>query len=141
MPYLSKLNVVKDLPNTHADPIKARGAKLIERLAEQIEMVEAMIAKKPLLKYHSVWVDDPDTGEKVKKQLPRKLNQWYYERDGIWYFQCKYGNRRLKLKNSMSTIKVGKLEKLIPTIQTIIKAVEAGEMDKILQDAYTRKIA
>ena len=140
MPHLSKLSIVKDLPRFETDPIKARRAKLIERLAEQKDMVQAMIDHKPYMKYHSVWVEDTETGEKVKKQLPRKIKKWYYECEGIWYFQCNYGNRKLALKNSMSTIKVGELDKLIPAIETLIEAVDAGELDKVLQDAYSRKI-
>ena len=140
MPYLSKLAIVKDLQRIETNPLLARRSKLIERLREQIEMAQAMIEKKSFMKYHTVWLDDPETGEKVKKQLPRKIRQWYRELDGIFYFQCNYGNRKIKLKNSMSTIKVGKLDQLIPAIEILIAAVEAGEMDKELGDVYTRKI-
>ena len=140
MPYLTKLSFVKEQTRTPKNPIKARQQKLIERLTEQIEMVQAMIDKKPFVRYHTIWVTDEETGEQVKKQLPRKVRQWYWENDGIWYFQCNYGNKKLSLKNGMNTVKVGKLDKLVPSIELLISAVEVGEMDKVLTDAYARKI-
>lgn len=111
MPYLTKLSIIKDLPRIQDDPILARRTKLVLRLVEQKEMAQAMIENQPYMKYHNVWVDDPDTGHKVKKSLPRKMRQWYWEQDGVWYIRCNYGNRKLALKNSMTTIKVGEIKK------------------------------
>ena len=140
MPYLTKLSFVKQQTRNPSDPIQARRQKLIERLTEQKEMAQAMINKESFIRYHAVWVEDQETGEQVKKQLPRKIRKWYWQNAGVWYFQCNYGNKKLGLKNGMSTVKVGDLDKLIPTIDLLISAVEAGEMDKVLEDAYTRKI-
>ena len=140
MSILSKLSVVEDQSKFEPDPILRRRAKLIERMKEQQEMAQAMIDKKPYMKYQAVWVNDEETGEKVKKNMPRKLRQWYWELDGIWYFQCSYGNRKLKLRSGKSVIKVGKLDKLVSTIGLLISAAEAGEMDKMLEDAYTKKL-
>ncbi|MDH5766677.1 MAG: hypothetical protein OEZ38_11740, partial [Gammaproteobacteria bacterium] len=135
MPILSKLSIVKDVSRHNHNPIESRRAKLIERLTEQKEMAQAMISGEPYLRYHDVWVDDPESGQKVKKQLPRKIRQWYWQQGDDYYLKVSYGARKLQLKNTMSTIKIGSIDKLVPTLEMLIVAVGGGELDKQLEDA------
>ncbi|MFK5948964.1 MAG: hypothetical protein QM500_09385 [Methylococcales bacterium] len=141
MAYLSKLSVVKDTSNKkYSNPIDRRRAKLLVRLFEQKEMAQAMISGESFIKYHNVWVNDPETGVKVRKHLPRKIRQWYWQQGEDYFIQVSYGARKLKLNKTMTTIKVGDVSKLVPTIEMLISAVEAGELDKQLEDAYTKSI-
>ncbi|OOZ41330.1 hypothetical protein BOW53_04225 [Solemya pervernicosa gill symbiont] len=140
MPILSKLSFVKDQErNIQADPVLLRRSKLSARLHEQLEMAKAAIKHEPYIKYRSVWVDDTESGEKVKKELPRKMRKWFFELHDEWFFQINYGNRKIKAKGGMSTIKVGNMEGLVSAIELLIDAVNAGELDKQLADAYVRK--
>ena len=51
----------------------------------------------------------------------------------------RYGNRRLELKPGKPTIEVGSADNLLPTLETIKEAVIAGELDKQLAAAKSRR--
>ena len=44
----------------------------------------------------------------------------------------RYGAKPIEFAPGKAAIAVGKKEKLIPTIETVIAAVEAGELDAVL---------
>ena len=49
--------------------------------------------------------------------------------------QLRYGNKPLQITAKEGTIEVGTLDKLPETIDTVIEAVKAGELDKQLKAA------
>ncbi len=46
-----------------------------------------------------------------------------------------YGNKRLTIKPKKTAIKVGDASNLVPTLELLKEAVEAGELDKVLMTA------
>jgi len=123
-----------------SDPSHRRRLKLIDRLKEQQNMAQAMIDNKPFIKMSKVWVEDKGTGVEVRKMMPVPVRQWYWQYEGIYYIHIFYGRRKISLKNGKSAVVVGEeVERLIPTIGILINAVEAGELDLALKDAYVRK--
>jgi len=123
-----------------SDPSHRRRLKLIDRLKEQQNMAQAMIDNKPFIKMSKVWVEDKDAGIEVRKMMPVPVRQWYWQYEGIYYIHIFYGRRKISLRNGKSAVVVGQeIEKLIPVIGILINAVEAGELDLALKDAYVRK--
>ena len=62
------------------------------------------------------WVDDPETGERVRKEVPLRFRTWFWkDEQGNTMLEVRYGNRRLELRPKNSTIGVGEAENLIPT--------------------------
>ena len=53
--------------------------------------------------------------------------------------EVRYGNRRLELKPKKSTIEVGEVKNLMPTLETLRDAVNAGELDKLLREAKSSR--
>ena len=51
----------------------------------------------------------------------------------------RYGNRRLEIKPKKSAIEVGEAENLVPTLETLRQAVNAGELDKLLKEAKSSR--
>ncbi len=83
---------------------------------------------------------DPETDERVRKEVPRRLRRWWWkdEKGGLM-LDVRYGNKRIELGPKKPTIEVGDTDKLIPTLETIKEAVIAGELDKQLAAAKVRR--
>jgi len=139
MSFLSKLKIVHNTMLNPNDPSHRRRLKLIERLKEQQNMAQAMLDKKSFTVMKKVWVTDEETGGEVRKLMPVPIRQWYWQYDGIYYIQVFYGKRKIPLRNGKCAVVVGDAEQLVATIGILIVAVEAGELDKALKDAYVRK--
>jgi len=139
MSFLSQLKIVHNTMLNPDDPSHRRRLKLIERLKEQQNMAQAMLDKKSFKVMKKVWVTDEETGGEVRKLMPVPIRQWYWQYDGVYYFQVFYGKRKIPLKNGKSAVVVGSAEMLPVTIGILIVAVEAGELDAALKDAYVRK--
>lgn len=82
--------------------------------------------------YREKWVKDEETGEREKVQVPKKVSPWFYKRNNCYYLEVRSGNKPLELQKGMHAIEVGEEEDLVSTIETIIEAVVAGELDPLL---------
>ena len=66
---------------------------------------------------------------------------WLKDADGNCLLAIRYGSKVLELDKGKSAIVVGKPDQLIPTIETIIAAINAGELDgHLAQMGLTRAI-
>ncbi len=61
------------------------------------------------------------------------------DEQGNYMLEVRYGNRRLELKPKKSTIEVGEADNLMPTLETLREAVNAGELDKLLKEAKSSR--
>jgi hypothetical protein len=138
--HLSKLTLVNESLAKQASPVIQKRMRLSECLKEQQQMAAAMINQQPFTKYESMWITNKETDEKVRTEVPKTIKPWYWEADGVWYLECRYGNRRLMFRDGMRIIKVGKLDHLVQVIGLVISAVEAGELDEQLKAAYARNL-
>jgi len=119
--------------------IKLRG-KMLEALDLQIEAAKAMLQGETFVRRARRWVDDPETGERVRKEIPARFRPWFWKGDqGSYMLDVRYGNRRLELKPKKPTIEVGDIAKLVPTLETLREAINAGELDKILKEAKSSR--
>ncbi len=55
--------------------------------------------------------------------------------------EVRYGNKRLEIKPNKAAIEIGDVSNLLPTLTLLRKAVEAGELDKILLAAKGERSA
>ena len=86
------------------------------------------------------WVKDPETDERVRKEVPVRSRPWFWkDEQGSYMLEVRYGNRRLELKPKKSTIEIGEAENLMPTLETLRDAVNAGELDKLLKEAKSSR--
>ena len=57
---------------------------------------------------------------------------WRTDATGAVVLTVHYGAKPIEFAPGKAAIAVGKKEKLVPTIETVIAAVEAGELDTVL---------
>ncbi len=118
---------------------KLRG-KMLEALDLQIEAAKAMLNGETFIRRAMRWVKDPETGERVRKEMPVRFRPWYWkDEQGNYMLDVRYGNRQIELKPKKPAIEVGEGENLVPTLETLREAVNAGELDKLLKEAKSSR--
>ncbi|MBS0536385.1 MAG: hypothetical protein JSR72_20225 [Proteobacteria bacterium] len=110
------------------DPTVHRRNKLITRLNQQIALAQdpnfALTRQK--------WVEG-DNGKELR-ETKKRVRPWWRVADasGNLVLSIRYGAKPISFEKGKEAIVVGKREQLIPTIETVIAAVEAGELDQVL---------
>ena len=141
MTHLTKLKLTdKTRAAVEASPEDLLRSKLIARLLEQKELVEADLKGEQLTKTRFKFITDSETGESKRVEVQKQLRRWWWkDEDGQVNLTLRYGNRPLAIANGKSTIEIGTLDKLPRVIETIIEAVKAGELDKQLNAAMAER--
>src|ERR1039458_1789503 len=107
---------------TAADPVIHRRNKLIVRLQQQI----ALVQDPNFTLTRQKWIAD-EAGVKQLRELGKKVRAWWStDATGALVLTVRYGARVIEFAPGKAAIAVGKKERLIPTIETVIAAVEAG---------------
>ena len=113
---------------TAADPVIHRRNKLIVRLQQQI----ALAQDPQFTLTRQKWIAD-ETGVKQLRELRKRVRAWWRtDPTGAVVLTVRYGAKPIEFAPGKAAIAVGKKDKLIPTIETVIAAVEAGELDSVL---------
>ena len=111
-----------------ADPVIHRRNKLIVRLQQQI----ALAQDPNFTLTRQKWIAD-EAGVKQLRSLPKKVRAWWkIDPTGAVVLTVRYGAKPIEFEKGKAAIAVGKKDKLIPTIETVIAAVGAGELDTVL---------
>ncbi len=141
MPHITKLKLTdKVRTGVETNPEDLLRSKLITRLLEQKELVEADLKGEQLTKTRFKFVTDSETGETKRVEVQKQLRRWWWQDEGGQVMlTLRYGNRPLAITGDKSTIEIGTLDKLPKIIDTIIEAVKAGELDKPLYAAMAER--
>ena len=129
MTSLMKSLTLAPLPRlTAADPVIHRRNKLIVRLQQQI----ALVQDPQFTLTRQKWITD-ETGVKKLHELRKRVRAWWrIDPTGAVVLTVRYGAKPIEFEKGKAAIVVGKKEKLISTLETVITAVEAGELDGVL---------
>ncbi len=143
MTHITKLKLTdKTRTDVETNPEDLLRSKLIARLLEQQELVEADLKGEQLTKTRFKFVTDSETGETKRVEVQKQLRRWWWkDEDGQVNLTLRYGNKPLAITGDKSTIEIGTLDKLPKIIETIIEAVKAGELDKPLNAAMAKRRA
>jgi hypothetical protein len=129
---LSSLNLtVKPEVNT-ADPVLNRRSKLLAHLEEQRAMACAELAGETYQVSKEKWVHDAASGIKTKVSVPKRIKRWYFSFNGTYFLEVRYGNKPLELAKGKCAIQVGGLKDVPTVIETVVQALNAGELDSML---------
>lgn len=110
-------------------PEQHRRAKLISKLVEQKQIAQAHHDGSELSITRRKWVKN-DRGEKVLLDAPKRVKRWWMnDSDGNCVLLIRYGNKVIELEKGKAAIIVGKPDQLVPTLDKVIAAVNAGELD------------
>ncbi len=137
MSVLSKLTVKSVTRASKQDPVQMRRRKLVAGIEEQINAAAAAAKGESYEVTRKSWVKN-EQGEKVLVDKLRKVRPWFFEQDGGWYVQCKYGNKALTIGNG-NAVFVKALKDVAGALSALKAATEAGELDDAIVGAVTRK--
>ena len=128
-----KLSTAKKSLNT--TPVVHRRNKLGKKLWEQIQLAQAHLAGKQFTTTRFQTVRDED-GVRRSVEVPKRVRAWWWNSDnGKISLNVRYGARVVELAKGKSTIEVAAPTDLIPTLELIKRAVEAGELDTQIETA------
>lgn len=136
MSVLAKLNLTTVHRNAKKDPVTARREKLVAAIEEQGRVLSAMRAGNDYTVPVQRWKEGDD-GQRVKVTAQKRVRAWFFEQDGGFYVQCRYGTRILNINGKSNAVFVDNLEGVQTVLDAFKSAVEAGELDKAI--AYATK--
>ena len=134
MSHLSKLKIVAQAAKRQQSKSEHRRAKLLEKLGDQLGMIEAQINGESFTRMRRIWRTD-ENGQRVLVDRVKRTRPWYWMSGaGGCYFSVWYGSKMLELKPGMNAIQVNQREDLPDAIRAIMEAVKQGELDTQIED-------
>ena len=107
-----------------------RRRKLIAKIDEQILIATDSNYRPTKTK----WVRN-EGGTERKLEIPKRLRRWWTEQQGgTILLTIRYGNKVIELEEGKNAIELSSKAELEPTLQSVKKAVNNGEFDKLLEE-------
>jgi len=130
---LSTLKLVTATRATQTSPAIQRRQKLIAKIDEQICLATAAMDGTEFKPTKFKNVVNAETGETEYKQVAKKLRTWWWRNEaGKVNLVVRYGARIIELAKGKNSIELDNLAAVLPTLDLIKKAVEAGELDEAI---------
>ena len=128
MTHLAKLNFTTVNRSSTRDPIIARRDKLLAGLKEQKLVHAAALKKQDHRVERHKWMAN-ELGERVMVKAMRRVRPWFFEQDGGWYVQCRYGARVIAADGTNNAVFVKVLDDVISVLDAFLNAAATGELD------------
>ena len=138
MTHLAKLTFKTADRSTKRDPIIARRDKLIAGLKEQKLVHAAALKKEDHRVERDKWMSN-DMGERVLVKTHRRIRPWFFEQDGGWYVQCRYGARVITADGTNNAVFVKSLDDVAGVLDAFLNAAAAGELDAAITKVAERQ--
>lgn len=139
MASLTSLKLSTAVKPTHMPALQVRRNKLVKRLGEQMELAKAQEAGTHFSPTKFRSIADPETGLRKQVEVTKRIKQWWFTADnGKLAMNVRYGARVIELAKGKSSIEIGSTDQLLPTLDLIKKAVEAGELDAQIEAAANK---
>jgi hypothetical protein len=123
----------------HMPAVQVRRKKLVRRLWEQMELAKAQQAGTQFAPTKFRSIADPATGMRKQVEVTKRVKQWWFTADnGKFAMNVRYGARVIELAKGKSSIEIGSTDQLLPTLELIKQAVEAGELDAQIEVAANK---
>jgi len=117
------------------NPQVHRRLKLSRKIWEQIELARAQAAGQQFTMKKFRTVTDPD-GVRKSVEIPRRVRAWWWTTEtNKVALNIRYGARAVEFSKGKSSVEMATAADLIPTLELIKRAVEAGELDAQIEAA------
>ena len=117
------------------NPLVHRRLKLSRKIWEQIELARAQAAGQQFTMKKFRTVKDPD-GVRKSVEIPRRVRAWWWTTEtNKVALNIRYGARAVEFSKGKSSVEIATAADLIPTLELIKRAVEAGELDAQIEAA------
>ena len=132
---LDSLKLVAVTKPAKLPPIVQRRNKLSDKLWEQIQLAEAKSNGGTYAPLKSKRLKDIEGNIKLL-DVPKRIKPWWFTaQNGKVCLILRYGSKALEISQGKTAIELDKPTELIPTLQKIKTAVEAGELDHLIDVA------
>ena len=138
MSHLEKLAFKTVARTSTKDPVIARREKLFAGLKEQKLVYAAVLNKEDHRIEKTKWMTN-EHGERVLTRTMRRVRPWFFEQDGGWYVQCRYGARVISPDGKNNAVFVKTLKEVEAVLDALLAAAASGELDTALAKAAERQ--
>jgi hypothetical protein len=138
MTHLAKFTFKSVSKATARDPVIARRDKVIAALQEQKLVFDAAVRGEQHMTERSKWMTN-DQGERVLVKTQRRVRAWFFQLDGGWYVQCRYGARVIAVDGKNNAVFVTTLKDVATVLDAFAAAAAAGELDTVLAKTAERQ--
>ena len=115
-------------------PVMFRRYKLVKALHEQLQVAEEYLNGRQYMRRFMRSETDPETNKRITIMSERPARRWFWiDDEASLLIQVRYGNKVLKVRDEKSTVVIGDKDHLVPTLQLLKQAAEAGEFDAAIQ--------
>ena len=134
---MQKLNLkIVDKARPNDDPenrINNARKRFVENASLQLKMAQALANGKSMPEFEEQIKKDGKAVTVSKSPKP----WWWHDLDGVFYLVPRYSNKPLFGKDK--AIEIGNVKQLPKTLQDLIDAVNAGQLDNKLLECSRRK--
>ena len=125
---LNTLKLVAATRDNKVSPEMQRRQKLIKKIDEQILLAHAAFNGET---YSPTKFKNVVNAEGITeyKQMTKRIRAWWWETGGKLNLSIRYGARVIELAKGKNSIELDNLASVLPKLDLIKKAVEAGELD------------
>jgi hypothetical protein len=133
---MSTLKLVATKKPQQMPTIQLRRNKLSAKLWEQIQLARSQINGQPFVVTRFRSVKDRDTGLRKQVEMPKRIRPWWFvTENGKVCVSIRYGSWTLELAKGKPSVEVASADELVVALETIKRAVEAGELDTQIETA------
>ncbi len=135
MSLLKNLKLSSAKPAPIADAKERSRAKVLRYLEEQKALAQAHLEGRLFEARKTVYRTN-EAGERIQVEAPRHVRRgWFQDAQGTVFFQVRYGAKPLEFQKGVDAVEVGKIDALLGVIETLVLAVQSGELDQQLATA------
>jgi hypothetical protein len=127
---LSTLKLVTATRENKTSPVIQRRQKLINKIDEQISLAIAQANGETYSPTKFKNIVNVETGETEYNAMPKRIRAWWWETGVKLNLTVRYGARIIELAKGKNSIELENFAAVLPTLDLIRKAVEAGELDE-----------
>ena len=137
MSILTNLKLITGKKIRTVSPIVNKRLKLCAKLKEQLELCTAEQAGEVYAPKRLKTISDQVTGERRVVETVKRVKPWHWLNDsGKINLAIKYGAKTMTLaKGGKNCIEIASNAELVPTLNSLIDAVIAGELDDAITEA------
>ena len=134
MSMLSSLKLVSAIRSVGATPVQQRRSKLSAKLYEQIQLAAAQAEGRTYVPTKQRTILNAETGERKIVETTKRVKQWWWiSANGKIALSVRYGAKTIELAKGKNAIEIESMESVLPTLNVIKQAVEAGELDSAIE--------
>ena len=143
MPILETLTLSDASRQKSAKGENGFRSKLADAIDIQIAALQAEQKGEPFKRTVNRFLTNSETGNREQAVVPVRFRPWWWkESSGQLFLEIRYANKLVEIKQGKPSIAAGTMDKLVPILEQVKKAVLAGELDRQLVNiiAARRKV-